>query len=69
MVLILIGLLVILLPIWLVLILLKMTGVRHVCSWKLLLLPVWIVIGACIGYALLAVGFFALIFFMHLVLG
>lgn len=69
MVLILIGLLVILLPIWLVLILLKMTGVRHVCSWKLLLLPVWIVIGVCIAYALLAVGFFALIFFMHAVLG
>ena len=69
MVLILIGLLVILLPIWLVLILLKMTGVRHVCSWKLLLLPVWIVIGVCIGYALLTLGIFALIFFMHIVLG
>ena len=69
MVLILIGLLVILLPIWLGLILLKMTGVRRVCSWKLLLLPVWIVIGVCIAYALLAVGFFALIFFMHAVLG
>ena len=69
MVLILIGLLVILLPIWLVLILLKMTGVRRVCSWKLLLLPVWIVIGIGIGYALLALGFFALIFFMHIVLG
>ncbi len=69
MVLILIGLLVILLPIWLVSILLKMTGVRRVCSWKLLLLPVWIVIGVCIAYALLAAGFFALIFFMHLVLG
>ena len=69
MVLILIGLLVILLPIWLVLILLKLTGARRVCSWKLLLLPVWIVIGGCIAYALLAVGFFALIFFMHIVLG
>ena len=69
MVLILIGLLVILLPIWLVLIVLKLTGARRVCSWKLLLLPVWIVIGVCIGYALLAVGFFALIFFMHAVLG
>ena len=69
MVLILIGLLVILLPIWLVLILLKMTGVRRVCSWKLLLLPVWIVIGVCIGYALFTLGIFALIFFMHLVLG
>ena len=69
MVLILIGLLVILLPIWLVLILLKMSGVRHVCSWKLLLLPVWIVIGVCIGYALLTLGIFALIFFMHIVLG
>lgn len=69
MVLILIGLLVILLPIWLVLILLKMTGVRRVCSWKLLLLPVWIVIGVCIAYALITLGFFALIFFMHIVLG
>lgn len=69
MVLILIGLLIILLPIWLGLILLKMTGIRHVCSWKLLLLPVWIVIGGCIACALLAVGFFALIFFMHIVLG
>lgn len=69
MVLILIGLLVILLPIWLILILLKMTGIRRVCSWKLLLLPVWIVIGVCIGYALLTLGIFALIFFMHIVLG
>ena len=69
MVLILIGLLVILLPIWLVLILLKLTGARRVCSWKLLLLPVWIVIGICIAYALVTVGFFALIFFMHVVLG
>ena len=69
MVLILIGLLVILLPIWLVLILLKLTGARRVCSWKLLLLPVWIVIGICIAYALVTVGFFALIFFMHAVLG
>ena len=69
MVLLLIGLLVILLPIWLVLILLKMTGVRHVCSWKLLLLPVWIVIGVCIGYVLFTLGIFALVFFMHLVLG
>lgn len=69
MVLILIGLLIILLPIWLGLILLKMTGIRHVCSWKLLLLPVWIVIGGCIACALLAVGFFALIFLMHIVLG
>lgn len=69
MVLILIGLLVILLPIWLVLILLKMTGVRRVCSWKLLLLPVWIVIGVFVAYVLVTVGFFALIFFMHAVLG
>ena len=69
MVLILIGLLVILLPIWLVLILLKMTGVRYVCSWMLLLLPVWIVIGVCIGYVLFTLGIFALVFFMHLVLG
>ena len=69
MVLILIGLLVILLPIWLVLIVLKLTGARRVCSWKILLLPVWIVIGVCIAYALLAVGFFALIFLMHAVLG
>ena len=69
MVLILIGLLVILLPIWLVLIVLKLTGARRVCSWKLLLLPVWIVIGIGIGYALLTLGIFALIFFMHAVLG
>ena len=70
MVLILIGLLlVILLPIWLGLILLKMTGVRRVCSLKLLLLPVWIVIGVCIACALLAVGIFALFFFLHAVLG
>ena len=69
MVLILIGLLVILLPIWLVLIILKLTGARRVCSWKILLLPVWIVIGICIGYALFTVGIFALIFFMHAVLG
>ncbi len=69
MVLILIGLLVILLPIWLVLIVLKLTGARRVCSWKLLLLPVWIVLVIGIGYALLTVGFFALIFFMHAVLG
>lgn len=69
MVLILIGLLVILLPIWLILILLKITGVRNICSWKLLLLPVWIVIGVCIGYALLAVGFFALILLMNAAFG
>lgn len=69
MVLILNGLLVILLPIWLILILLKITGVRNICSWKLLLLPVWIVIGVCIGYALLAVGFFALILLMNAAFG
>lgn len=69
MVLILIGLLVILLPIWIVLIILKLTGARRVCSWKLLLLPVWIVIGVFVAYVLVTVGFFALIFFMHAVLG
>lgn len=69
MVLFLIGLLVILLPIWIVLIILKLTGARRVCSWKLLLLPIWILIGIFVAYVLVTVGFFALISFMHLVLG
>lgn len=69
MVLILIGLLVILVPIWLILIFLKITGVREICSWKLLLLPVWIVIGIGIGYALLMLGIFAIFFIIHAVLG
>lgn len=69
MVLFLIGLLVILLPIWIVLIVLKLSGARRVCSWKLLLLPIWILIGVFVAYVLVTVGFFALISFMHLVLG
>jgi len=57
----------VLLPIWFLLIILKLFRIRFVCQWKFLLIPVWILLAILLVYLILAVGFSVIVFGLHII--